>query len=200
MGRTLCFELDGQQHQAGIEKVDRKKVYGWVDKKAVDADGSSCYFGALSSDGVHIFGPGCFEMGHLDDEGHWIERSELNMVDEGGAPLEKVPSSFKAPIGLETVVSPEEYLMYTAKALYELAAPAELLARVKQIDGLFQFPYNYSDSWSPDTAFLVENEDRLFLVVGEPTGFDFIGPDQIEVPLPLSDEEEEEEEIDFGMF
>ena len=85
MGRNLCFELDGQQHQAhqaGIEKVDRKKVYGWVGKKAVDTDGANC---SLRGNGAGSF--------FLE----FFSRIKLLVHNELAYPCQKIATFFKKP-------------------------------------------------------------------------------------------------------
>lgn len=199
MARVLVFEIDGAQIEVGMEKLDRKKIYGWVDKKPVDVSGRTCYFGALSADGSHIFGPGCFEMGHMDEGGSWVERTELRAVDKAGHFLEKLESTFKRTITLDEQVPIETYLDYTAKLVYQLEASQDLIDQVRDADGIFRFPYNYMASFTPDDAFLIESEGNLFLVVGEPVGMEFVGPDQI-FAAEEDEGEEESDDLDFGMF
>ena len=202
MNRTLSFDLGGLQFQVQVTKVDRKKVYGWVNHKAVNATGQPCYLGSLSRDGMNIFSPGCFEMGHLDADGNWVERREMDAVDESGALLQKHPSSFQQTISLNQTVDMDTYLQVTVKAVYQLQASAEMSAHVGAADGFYHFPYNYTASYTPDEGFLVPSGDALFLVVGEDNGYTFVGPTQVAAPPEMGEDEDgdDADDIDFGMF
>jgi hypothetical protein len=200
MARTLSFTYKGADFQVPINKVDRKKVYGWVDRKAIDRDGNECFFGSISGDGLNIFGRESFEMGHVDDNGDWVEKGNLKVVDLDGDVLEKQDASFKSTIELAEVVSVDEYLNHTAKSVYQIDDPGGLLETVREA-GIFKFTFNYVASYQPDPAFLVENDGVLFMVVGEDAGFEFIGLAEVENTVLVEDEEEESsDELDFSMF
>ncbi len=200
MARSLQFSDGNESFSVPIEKLDRNKLYGWVDKKYYDRDGSECYFGSLSSDGVSLFGRESFEMGYLNEQGEWCDRSQLTAVDLEGQPLEKVESSFKQTLMLDKTVSHDEFLDHVIKSVYQLDHP-ELLAKVKACEGIFTFPFNYNASISPDPAFLIESDDTLFMLIGQAAGFDFIEPHQVESALLIEDDEDEDDDdIDFSLF
>ena len=201
MARTLTFSHKGTEFQVPINKVDRSKVYGWVDRKAIDRDGNECFFGSISGDGLNIFGRESFEMGHVDETGDWVEKADLKVVDTEGNVLERQEASFKSPVELAEVVSVDEYLNHTAKSVYQIDDPGDLLEAVKEA-GIFKFNFNYIASYQPDPAFLVENEGVLFMVVAEDAGFEFIGLAEVESTVLVEDDEEEEasDELDFSMF
>lgn len=201
MARKLEFMLDGAVVETAIDKVERKKLYGWVKRQPYDGEGRECYFGTLSGDGMHILGRESQEQGYVDRNGDWIERDELKVLDEYGDPLVKLEASFKAPIPLEDRMSVDDYLLYTAKSVYQVEAPPELVARVQASEDLFVFPFNYVASYRPDTAFLLENEGHLFIIVGEPTGVDYVGLVEPEPALLVEDEDDEGEDLlDFSMI
>ena len=202
MARTLSFSHKGTEFQVPIDKVDRKKVYGWVERKAIDRDGNDCFFGSISGDGLNIFGRESFEMGHVNDNGDWIEKSTLKVVGNDGEDVDRQDASFKKVTELEEIVSVNEYLDHTAKSIYQLEASDELLELVKAADGIYKFTFNYTASYQPDPAFLVENEGILFMVVAEDAGFEFIGLAEVENTVLVEDEEDEEtsDELDFSMF
>ncbi len=202
MARALTFIDDDDTFEVAVEKVDRKKVYGWVDRKPVDREGNSCFLGSVSADGLHIFSRESFEMGHVDSQGRWVEKSELQAVDSDGEALEKEESSFKQQLKLEETVSIDFYLDHIVKSVYEIAEPGELLAKVQASEAIFTFPFNYTASYEPSPAFLIENDGTLFMVVGQPAGFEFISKPEVE-NVVLFDEEDEEsaaDDLDFSMM
>ena len=201
MARSLQFSFAGQEISCEIEKVDRNKLYGWVDKKAFDKAGNECYFGSISSDGMHIFGKESFELGYQSDDGTWYERSKLQVVDMDDQPLQQQEASFKSTIELQDTVSIDTYLMHVAKPVYHLAPDPALLKLVQESDEIYSFPFNYTASYKPDSAFLIENEGELFMVVGQHTGFEFLEMQTVDSSLLEDDEDEGDgDDIDFSMF
>ncbi len=199
MARSLQFAIGGQQIECEIEKVDRDKLYGRVEKKAFDKDGNECYFGSISSDGMNIFGKESFEQGYMAQDGSWLERSQLQVVDMDDEPLPKQEASFKTVIELMDTVTIEEYLNHVAKSVYHLTSP-ELLKQVQASEDIFSFYFNYTASYTPDPAFLIENEGELFMVVGQHCGFEFVEAQAVESPILEDDEDEDDDDIDFSMF
>jgi len=201
MARSLQFSVAGQEVACEIEKVDRNKLYGWVDKKAFDKADNECYFGSISSDGMHIFGKESFELGYQSDDGTWYERGNLQVVDMDDQMLEQQEASFKQLIALEDTVSVDTYLMHIAKSVYHLAPNAALLQLVRESDEIYSFPFNYTASYKPDAAFLIENEGELFMVVGQHCGFEFLGMQTVDTSvLQDDDDEDDDDDIDFSMF
>ncbi len=202
MARPLQFSVAGREVSCAIEKLDRKKLDGWVEKKAFDKAGNECYFGSISADGKHIFGKDSFELGHQSDDGTWLERGQLQMVDMDDQPMEQREASFNQLIELEDTVSVDTYLMHVAKSVYHLAADAALLQQVRECDEIYCFPFNYNASYKPDSAFLIENQGELFMVVGQHSGFEFLGM-QTPSSAVLSEDDADDDaddDIDFGMF
>ncbi len=200
MARSLQFSTASQQFECEIEKVDRNKLYGWVDKKAFDREGNECYFGSISSDGMHMFGKGAFEQGYVSASGAWLDSKQLKVVDADNQPLEKQESSFKDVIDLSDTVSVDVYLMHAAKSVYHLQASEELIKMVAENDEIYAFPFNYYASHSPDSAFLIESEGELFMVVAQHCGFEFLEMQTVEPAVLEDDEDDDDDDIDFSMF
>lgn len=200
MARSLQFAIGDQEIQCEIAKLDRDKLYGWVKKQAFDKDDNECFFGSISSDGMHIFGKESFELGYLAQDGQWLERSALKVVDMDNEPLTKQEASFKSNITLEDTVPVDTYLMHTAKSVYHLAPDPALLKLVTESDEIYTFPFNYTASYRSDSAFLVENEGELFMVVGEHCGFEFLEMQTIDTSILEDDDEDDGDDIDFSMF
>lgn len=201
MARTLTFKLGRLELPLEVAKVDRRKLYGWVERRVLDGRGRECFLGWLSADGRHLFGRESFELGHLSPGGEWVERADLTVVDDQGHPVPQIESSFSRPITLGETVSIDEYLLHYPKSVYELTGEglAELLHQVEHSDRVYSFPFNYVASYDPDVGFLIENEGRLFLVAGIRGEFAFIGREQSEAPGGDTDEAAGEEELfDFA--
>jgi hypothetical protein len=200
MARELAFKLGEEDISAPILKIDRKKIYGWVDKVALDRDGSPCHFGAISADGLHIFSKASFEQGYVDDEGNWLDRKSIKYLNAEGEELETIKSSFDQTIVLEQTATLDEYLLHCAKSVYQLDAPEALRSAVKNQEDFYWFPFNYTASRSPDKAFLIDNDEGLFMLVCEPTHFKAVGQPEVEVVMDTDVDEEDEDDMDFGMM
>jgi len=42
MAKDLTFDLKGKAYSAAPEKVERKKLYGWVSARVTDENGDEC--------------------------------------------------------------------------------------------------------------------------------------------------------------
>ena len=199
MAKALQFTIGGGTYEASPVKLERKKLYGWVDVVATDEKGGVCVSAQLAPGGTLIVPPGGVKPGTLDSTGRWLEKSELTPVDEEGKPLTPVPSSFDAPIALEKKVTEEEFLDHVWKAVYQLDS-AELAAAVG--DDIYAFPFSYRGGLSQDDGFLVKSGPALFLFTGGRTEFEMVGVAE-EGVLDDNVEEnasEEEEELDFSLM
>ena len=102
-----------------------------------------------------------------------MERGKLTPVDLQGEKIEPVPSSFSAPIELDTKATIEEYLSHLVRTAYQLdlgEAGSALLEELKK-GTIYSFKYSYRGGLEYDTAFLLANPDGIpFLLVGTPAG------------------------------
>jgi hypothetical protein len=189
----------------GLEKIDRKKLYGYVDTEVVDAAGRVCELATLAGDGRTLFGRGGSAFLQLDPDGNYLERQSLTPVGQGGEPVSKTPSSFDAPIALSARASIDELLNHSIKAAYALTPPmgaAELLAELRG-GSIYTFPFSYRSALYPHVGFLLSNpEGAPFLLIGELTRLEFISLAEIS-ESDESDEVEPDDEdgdVDFAMM
>ena len=199
MAKELQFTMGGSTFGAAPVKLERKKLYGWVDVVATDENGGVCLSAQLAPGGTLIVPPNGVKPASLDSSGRWLEKSELTPVDAEGNPVTPVPSSFDAPIALDTKATEEAFLDHTWKAVYQLDC-AELAAAVG--NDIYTFPFSYRGGLSQDEAFLLTSGPMLFLFTGEHTEFEMIGVAE-EGILDDNEEEtasEEEDELDFSMM
>lgn len=206
MAKALVFKFGKSELSFGYSKVDRRKLYGFVDEEVVDGAGRSCQLATLSGDGRTLVGRGGSALLMLDADGKYCERAALKPVDENGQPLTKFASSFDAPIALDRRASVAEYLDHNVKAVYALVPPMgadELLAELKK-GAVYTFSFSFRGGLSPDVGFLLSNPDGLpFLALGRPTRTHFV---TLEQPGELDDEtlvdegDEDEDAMDFGMM
>ncbi len=199
MAKNLVFKLGEEDFSSTIVKIDREKLYGRIVKKVIDDDGEECYAGHISADGLHIFGKTSFDSGYLNQDGLWLERKSLKILNQQDQVCPELPSSFDHPIELNNTLATEDYLMMNSKSVYHLLdAPVKLVSAVRDQDGFFQFPFNYRPHHHPDTAVLISNDLGLFMVVCESgQQFEYIGQEHF---LPMDDDEDDSDEFDFAMM
>ena len=151
---------------------------------------------------MHLFGKESFEQGFVNGNGDWYPKSEIVYVDSKNQPVPQAEASFNQLIELDNSMTIDDYLLHTITAVYHLTGEGvdNLLEIVKSHSEIYWFNFNYTRSYSPDPAFLIENENQLFLLVGKKATFDFITNEDHD-DLPTEDEaEDDDESLDFSMM
>jgi hypothetical protein len=201
LARTLTFSIGGREYEVSPSKIDRKKLYGWSEVIALDDEGKKCNFVSMDETGTILIPKGSLGLGILSATQEWMDRSSLKTVYMDGNDAKIIPSSFDETIHLEKIANPEELLDHSIISSYELVeADPSLIERVK--DNIYTFTYNYRKGYEGSPAFLIENENTLFLLVGHKTEFKMISLNEFsELEDEISsDEKDLEDDIDFSMF
>ncbi|MEZ6141316.1 MAG: hypothetical protein R3B84_12165 [Zavarzinella sp.] len=205
MAKPLVIEFEGKSIDFQLEKVDRTKLYGYVETEVHDDSGKKCELATLSGDGHTIVGKGGTSLAYLSPDGLWRKKNELKAIDVQGNPITPVKSTFDAPVTELTEVSIEEYLSHNINLVYHLQAEEqhpELVTALK--DGrIFQFPFSYRGGLNSSAGFLLANADGvIFLCVGSPTRLEFIGfQNTAEVVEDAAESTDDEDDIlDFSMM
>jgi len=198
MAKELIFSLAGTDYGAAPVKLERKKVYGWTDTVATDRSGEVCGSAYLSPDDALIIPSGGLKQAVVDDEGRWVEKSELTAYDEDGQTVLTVfPSSFDAPIELKKKATMEEFLDNDWEAVYQLVN-ADLAAAVG--DDIYKFDFNYRASTNHNDGYLINTPAGLFLFAGDRQEFPLVSLAEETTIDDTEEPEEEIDELDFSMF
>lgn len=202
MAKLANFKTESISFSASINKLDRKKVYGWTELKTYDQDDSLCSLAGITKDGRYLLPSGSVAMGLFLDDGKYITRKELEAVDSEGNPLEKVPSIFDSEVELSHDVSMEDYMDMNVKSIYQLDIEdgAEGILEELKKGKIFHLTFNYRADYEGDDAFLILNEDTVFMVVGKRTEFEY---QSLETSVAEAIDEEdfdESDSFDFGML
>lgn len=202
MARTLTFQLNGADIACSPEKVDRSKLYGFIDVEALDGKGHKCTLVTLADDGRTLVGSGGSAFAQLSPDGEWLDKAALKPVDPSGKPITPVTSTYSAPVALTKTATIDEYLSHNIKGVYVLRAEGDLtaLAAELKMGTIFTFPYSFRGGLEADVGFLLAAADgQLFLAVGQPTNIHFVGLEQAAV-LTEEEPEEGDDEVDFSMM
>jgi hypothetical protein len=206
VARTLAFSFDGQLFKCGLEKVDRAALYGTIDVETRDEKGSPCSVAVLAQDQRTLVPQGGTALGYLSPDGRWIERAELLAVNEQGNRINTVPSSFDAPIALETKTSVARFLDHSIRSSYLLATIDSLpkpLEEALDQGQIYKFDFAYRAGVNADPAFMLKGqENALWLLVGIPNNINFVSLTQIAVLQDDADDARAsaDDELDFEML
>ena len=206
MPRALKFSFENKEFECELNKIDRTKLYGSVDIETKDSDGNPCGLATLANDGKTLIPYGGTAFGYVNDDGLWVERSELSPVNLSGEELETLPSSFDLTIALDREASLEEFLDCGARLCYSLGTDTELpsaLVKTLVAGTIYRFEFLYREGVTTDPAFIMATPDEnLWMMVGNPSQIDFVGLDQAAVTFnsDTDDAEDEIDEFDFEML
>ncbi len=201
MPRPLKFMLGDNEFSFTLKKVDRSKLYGFKDLKALDETEQLCEIATLADDGRTLIGKGGTGLGWLDADGKWCEKSELKPVDTSGEEIQPVPSSYAAPVKLFDTATVEDYLEHNVRLVYAIdVGDADASDITDELDRgtIFKFDYSYRGGLEADTAFLLNNEEGTpMMAVGDKTKIEFLS---MAAPVVAADPESEDSDSSGGMM
>lgn len=204
MAKPLILEYQSRSISLGLQKVDRTKLYGYIETEVVDEAGKSCELGTLLGDGHSLVGKGGTGLAYLSQDGLWRKKSELRPVDRDGNVLTPVKSTFDAPVSLDDKASIDEYLSHNTHLIYQLLPEdGETDDLIAELRGgvIYRFPFSYRGGVSASVGFLLIGSDgNLFLCVGSPTTIEYVGlKAAAAVVVDPQDEVVEDDAMDFSL-
>jgi len=202
MAKDLIFTLNGTQYAAAPEKVERKKLYGWVDTRVTDDSDAECRLAYLDDNGATVIPKGGLAQLLFTPDGRWLDKAELVARHSDGKPAEKVPSSFDAPIELGKPVALEELLDHAITSSYCLQGDgAAALAAALGEEAVYAFPFNYRADYEATNAFLLASNSIPFILTGKRVQVQMVGLEQQgQIDEFEGEAEEESDDLDFSMM
>ncbi len=205
MAKQLIVEFDGEEIPLELQKIDRTKLYGYVENEVLDDAGKKCELVTICGDGHTLAGKGGTALAYLSPQGQWCEKADLQPIGSNGQPIIPVKSSFDAPVPLTNTATPDDLLSHNIHLVYQLTSEAQhpkLLAELKQ-GTIYTFPFSYRGGLEADVAFLLIGADgNLFMLVGKPTALEFVGLQQAAAAVAddaADTTDETEDLLDFSM-
>ena len=203
MAKPLSVEFHGEVFALDLQKVDRTKLYGYVESEVLDETGKRCEIGTLTGDGHSIVGKGGTALAYLSPDGLWRKKTELKPVDRQGDLIPPVKSTFDATVALDRTVSIDDFLTHNIHLIYCLKTEQEPTALMSELRNgtIFQFPFSYRGGVEASAGFLLLGSDgNVFLLVGTPTDIEFIG---LKSPAAIVDgndaSADDDDLLDFSM-
>ena len=197
MRKTLEILHCGNVSAFTASKLSRATLYGSKRRAATDAQGRECEAAALTRDGRFILPKGGTALVYLDERGDVVERGELDSRRGVAAALKGKDTE---PFTCEST-SPAEILDCVTTRVYRLA-PVSISGSLDAAlgeTGVCRLVQEEHDADDSERAFLAKNESGYFLLVGERTGFDLIGPSDADLSLAAL-EDEFDDDPDFAMW
>jgi hypothetical protein len=204
MAKPLTVVFQGQSVNLSLEKVDRTKLYGYVETEVLDESGKRCELATLAGDGHSIIGRGGTGLVYLSPDGLWRKKSTLKPIDIHGQAITPVKSTFDAPVTLDQQATIDDYLSHNIHLTYRLEADQEHAALLDELKkgSIFRFPFSYRGGVEASAGFLLLGADgNLFLCVGAPAALEFVGLKTTAAVVADEAEAQTEEEdlLDFSM-
>ncbi|MCA9535013.1 MAG: hypothetical protein KC593_15080 [Myxococcales bacterium] len=202
MAKPILLRHEGTLSSLDHARVERRKLYGYRKRVALDPSGEPCTRAALTDDGALLIRAGMTAQGYFDEAGEWIPSKELVGLGADGEPLPLVPSSLGEERELEGPVPATQLLDHAITAVYALT-PLSLdaaLAESLRAGAVYRFAFNPRADYREDFAFLVSNPDgALFALAGQPVSPQWLTLAQASA-AGADDDESDDDELDFEMF
>lgn len=200
MAKQLTFQIGSRSFSLEPLKVDRKKIYGWSETLVTNQNGSLCGAALLNDDGMTIAPSGTTKPGMLSEDGQWVSRDELIVLDGNGLEAKPVASSFDNVIELAEIVSLDDFLSMNIDTVYQLSGDGT--ERIASIIGenIYGFDFSYRGGYQSSDACLLASGSDIFLLIGTKNEFPFVSIVEEGVLEEDNSDEVMEEEIDFNMF
>jgi hypothetical protein len=202
MAKEIQFAAGSLKFSAALAKVDRDKVYGFVELKVHDEKGNICTLGSLLDDGSTLVLNGSTALKTVDEHNKELDKKTLKVVNEDGSDAVLVPSSYDNEVVLIDAGFDDLFnLEITAVYQLEFSDENQKNAVAAHLtDGkLLRFVFNYRPDYEGADAVLVANPSGVFALTGSMIEFTYLENKQLAQAVVL-DDEPEEEEMDFGML
>jgi len=202
MAKSANFIHGDSTWQAGITKVDRDKVYGWVEELVLDAAGRQCHTAGMLDDGMTLVMAGAAAFKTVTGDGIEVQKKDLVTVNADGSPAIPVPSVFDSDVVLNDATIDALYDI-EVKSIYQLQFEDEKqkkeLAAALSNGSLFSFTFNYRTDYEGDDAIMLSALGEVFILTGRRIEFEYLTNASIPV-LEDEGDNEEDESLDFGLL
>ena len=199
MGNAVEIVHEGRVSRFVLRPVERKTLHGFKRRIALDEHGHECSSALLTHDGRFLLPAGSTADAYLDVDGDAVKRNELVAVDMDGNPLPVLPATAGRQQTVEGSIALDDFLGHVATKVYVLEAETlgPSLDAALRNGAIFSIPYRPRASHTETPAFLLANDDGVFLVQAERCDFEFVG---LEQAVSEMDGEWDDADVDGGEF
>jgi hypothetical protein len=203
MAKQAIFTCNGDRFEAALVKVDRDKLYGFVEEVVTDEQGRPCVLGSILDDGKTLLVPGSTQLRTVDDKNRELDKKALKVVNTDGTDAVLAPSVFDAPVELKKE-EPDRLFDLEVNAVYQLTemSPESQKSMLKLFhdDAVYGFAFNYRSDYEAADAFMLSDGKEVFILAGRLLEFSYLDNRQM---LQLVDDEPDsdaDEPLDFAML
>ena len=182
-----------------LRKIERKKLYGFRKRLAVDENNEECKRASLTEDGQVLIKSGMTSQVWFIEGGRQIESSEIGVIDEDNNELELIPSTLGVNQNLEGPINPKELLDLAVTTVYSLLPDQISKELESSLDGgeIWKFSFNFRTDYRMETGFILKNDTGYFAIIGIPNHINMLSHN---AQLPEDDDDDVDDELDFEMF
>ena len=199
MAREIFLNLDKKKSSFEISKIDRKKLYGFKKRLFIDEKGKECSKANLEEETGIVFVNSDISSCYLDQKGNYLEKKDLEAINENGKKVEKQESTIGKEVNLESI-SIEDALNLKVNSVYILEPKdfdKNLQSKLDKGE-IFSFPFNYYADFKLEDAIILKSEKEYFALIGRKTSCHWIGENSDDLPEEV--EEFEEDDLNFEMM
>jgi len=198
------FEIahEGKESSFTVMKIERSKLYGSKHRIPVDVHGRECSRASLTRDGLYILPTGGTAMLYLNEQGDVVERDQLQITGTDVEIMKLGESTLSTVLEIGQVVQAAELLECTITHVYALEPiflSQELNALLSE-GAILRMLLPDLANQNHRQSFLLGNDNGYFFMIGETTGFEFIGLAEADISPPDIVEDGYDTDIDFGML
>jgi hypothetical protein len=203
MAKAIQFVAGKLKFAAALTKIDRDKVYGFIEVKVNDDKGNPCIMGSLLDDGRTLVLNGAKAIKTVDALFNELDKKELKVVYQDGKDAVLVPSSYEGEVNL-TETSLDDLFNLEITSVYQLdfeeASQKKSVSDYLSDGKVARFVFNYRADYEGADAILIANLDGIFALTGRIIDFPYLENKLAPVATNLVEETIEEEGMDFGML
>ena len=201
MAKQLQFIFGNYTWQGSLTKVDRDKVYGFVEESVFDKNGTLCTLASMLDDGSTLVPTGATAMKIVDSKNKEVDKKSLKTVYMDGRDAILIPSSYDAEIILNEVTLNDLYDLEVTSVYqvdFENEVDKSKTIEVLQTVAGLGFIFNYRADYEGADAILIAAQKTVFILVGRKLEFHYLKNQQAVVQEET--ETTSEDELDFGML
>ena len=199
MAREILLNFNKKKSSFAISKIDRKKLYGFKKRLFLDEKGKECSKANLEEETGILFVNSDISSCYLDHKGNYIEKSDLEAINENGKKVKKEDSTIGKEVNLNSITT-EDALNLKVNSVYHLE-PKEFDKNLKsKLDKgeVFSFPFNYYADFKLEDGIILKSEKEYFALIGRKTSCHWVGENSDDLPEDV--EEFEDNDLDFEMM
>ena len=199
MAREILLNLNKKKSSFEISKIDRKKLYGFKKRLFIDEKGKECSKANLEEETGIVFVNSDISSCYLDYKGNYLEKKDLEAINENGKKVTKKESTIGKEVNLQSI-SIEDALNLKVNSVYILEPKdfdKDLKSKLDKGE-IFSFPFNYYADFKLEDAIILKSEKEYFALIGRKTSCHWIGENSDDLPEDV--EEFEDNDLDFEMM